>query len=247
MNTETLQTELTPSLEDYLETVYELVRDNKVARVRDIADARNVKASSVTPAMRRLHELGFVKYGRREFIELTPAGEARARRIFSRHQILSRFFADFLGLSAGAAEENACAMEHSLTNEAMERFVRLFEFVSICPPGKELLTTFRQCSEVHGDVPECDIDCAVRADTRRKRKEATRTVFELKPGERGRVTQINAQGAIRRRMLDMGILPDAVIEVERVAPAGDPVWIKLGGFQLSLRREEAESVTVTPN
>jgi len=42
----------------------------------------------------------------------------------------------------------------------------------------------------------------------------------------------------------MGILPDARIDIERVAPAGDPIWIKLGGFQLSLRRKEAEVVMV---
>ena len=41
------------------------------------------------------------------------------------------------------------------------------------------------------------LDCLVKADTKRKRDEQTKTVFELKPGERGRVTQINAQGAIR--------------------------------------------------
>ena len=51
-------TRLTGSLEDYLETIYLLIRDRKVARVKDIAEARDVRMASVTPAMRRLAELG---------------------------------------------------------------------------------------------------------------------------------------------------------------------------------------------
>ena len=237
---------LTASLEDYLETVYELVRDHKVARVRDIASARQVKASSVTPAMRRLEEAGFIKYERREFIELTQEGESQARRIYAGHQILERFFQDFLGLSAAEAERNACSMEHSLSNEARERFVRLYEFLTICPEGKKALQMFQQCSEVHGGDRGCDLDCSVQASGRRKRAMATRLLKDLEPGERGRVTQITGRGAIRRRMLDMGILPDAIIELERVAPTGDPIWIRLAGFQLSLRKREAEAVTVVP-
>jgi DtxR family Mn-dependent transcriptional regulator len=243
MSQPTTAAELTPSLEDYLETVYELVRDRKVARVRDIAQARSVKAGSVTPAMRRLNELGLIKYGRREFIELTAEGEKQARRIYSGHQILQRFFQDFLGLPPKEAKENACAMEHSLTDEAKERFVRLYEFLTICPDGKRSLQRFRHCPEVHGDDHECDIECSLKRKSKNKRRQ-NRTLFEPNPGERGQVMNISAQGAIRRRMLDMGILPGQLIEMERVAPAGDPIWIKLGGFQLSLRKKEAESIMV---
>ena len=68
---------------------------------------------------------------------------------------------------------------------------------------------------------------------------------ELSPGDSGLVRQVNARGAIRQRLLDMGMLPDARVRVERVAPAGDPIWIRLRGFQLSLRKNEARAVVVT--
>ena len=55
---------------------------------------------------------------------------------------------------------------------------------------------------------------------------------------------MNGTGAIRQRLLDMGILPKHLVEVERVAPAGDPIWIRLEGYQLSLRRAEASSILV---
>jgi Fe2+ transport system protein FeoA len=72
----------------------------------------------------------------------------------------------------------------------------------------------------------------------------TKRVSDLAPGESGRVTRVNGKGAIRQRLLDMGILPDVSIRVGRIAPAGDPLWIRLQGFQLSLRRAEADAVFV---
>lgn len=65
-----------------------------------------------------------------------------------------------------------------------------------------------------------------------------------KPGSKIRVVKISGEGAIRQRLLDMGIIPDVTIEIERVAPTGDPIWVKLQGFHLSLRKKEADSVEV---
>jgi Fe2+ transport system protein FeoA len=55
---------------------------------------------------------------------------------------------------------------------------------------------------------------------------------------------VDGSGAVRQRLLDMGILPGVTIEVERVAPAGDPLWIRLQGYQLSLRRAEAKAIAI---
>ena len=67
---------------------------------------------------------------------------------------------------------------------------------------------------------------------------------ELKPGQRGRVVKVGGSGAIHRRILDMGVVPGAEIEVERVAPLADPVEFKLLGYHLSLRKEEARNIHV---
>ncbi|HID61993.1 MAG TPA: ferrous iron transport protein A [Anaerolineae bacterium] len=72
----------------------------------------------------------------------------------------------------------------------------------------------------------------------------TKLLTELKPGERGRVVRVGGSGAIHRRILDMGVVSGAEIEVERVAPLGDPIEFKLLGYHLSLRKEEAQNVRV---
>ncbi len=71
-----------------------------------------------------------------------------------------------------------------------------------------------------------------------------KSLSELKPGQKGKVVRVSGSGAIHRRILDMGVVPGAEIEVERVAPLADPVEFKLLGYHLSLRKEEAQNVHV---
>lgn len=242
MGAEAVRPALTGALEDYLETIYQLLREQPFARVRDIAQARDVKAGSVSPALKRLADLGLVKYMRREYVTLTDEGEVEARRVYARHRLLTRFFAEVLQMDPAAADAEACAMEHNLSDEAMDRLVRFFEYMSACPNASpDFLNRFHGCSLVHDDVAPCPHGCTVgtAAD-----QEETMSVYDLRPGQSARVTQVQAQGAIRQRLLDMGLLPRARIQVERVAPAGEPVWIRLQGTQLALRRREAEAVLV---
>jgi DtxR family Mn-dependent transcriptional regulator len=235
---------LTGSLEDYLETIFELVRDKKFARVKDIAKARGVKAGSVSPAMRRLADLGLIKYMEREYIDLTPAGEVEARRIYAKHQLLTRFFTRILKMSRKTAEVDACAIEHNLSNEVMDHIVRFFEFLQGCPEGEQLMNRFRECSLVHDDVPECKTDCPMKKTGGILQGRPLLSIWELGPGEQARVCQILGTGDIRQHLLEKGIMPDVPMEMERTIPKEDKALIKLQGFQLSLERKEAESVMV---
>ncbi|HYG68337.1 MAG TPA: ferrous iron transport protein A [Anaeromyxobacteraceae bacterium] len=70
----------------------------------------------------------------------------------------------------------------------------------------------------------------------------------LKPGQAGRIAKLEAAGPLRRRLMDMGVLPGQEIRVEKVAPLGDPIEVTIRGYALSLRRHEAEGIAleVTP-
>lgn len=63
-------------------------------------------------------------------------------------------------------------------------------------------------------------------------------------GSKGRVVQITGDQGIKRRLLDMGIVPGTEVKVEKAAPLGDPIDVVLKGYHLSLRRQEASAVTV---
>jgi Fe2+ transport system protein FeoA len=71
-----------------------------------------------------------------------------------------------------------------------------------------------------------------------------RTLGSLAPGERGRVVEIGGDRAAMQRLLDLGLIRGTTVEVVRRAPLGDPLEVKLRGFMLTLRRSEAEHITV---
>jgi ferrous iron transport protein A len=72
------------------------------------------------------------------------------------------------------------------------------------------------------------------------------TLAELKPGEKGRILAVGGSGPLKRRLMDMGLLPGQEVRMEKVAPLGDPLEVTVRSYALSLRRQEAEGVEVAP-
>lgn len=121
---------LSSCLEDYLETVLVLIREKKVARMRDVAERMGVAMSSANSAIKRLAESGLVSHKRYEFIELTEKGEIMAKKILERHNLLTHLLRDVMGVHAETAEKDACAIEHHVSQETIRR---IMEFL---PPEK---------------------------------------------------------------------------------------------------------------
>lgn len=71
------------------------------------------------------------------------------------------------------------------------------------------------------------------------------TLKDLKPGQEGKVVSIGEKGPMRRRIMDMGVTPGVVVKVVKVAPLGDPIEITVRGYELSLRKEEAENIQIS--
>lgn len=72
----------------------------------------------------------------------------------------------------------------------------------------------------------------------------TSRLKDLKPGQKCKVVKVRGRSDAGRRILEMGVTPGSVIELERVAPLGDPIDVKVKGYHLSLRKDEAEGIDV---
>jgi Fe2+ transport system protein FeoA len=77
--------------------------------------------------------------------------------------------------------------------------------------------------------------------------EHIRTIENLKLGQSGKIKKIEGNDSLRKRLLDMGVTPGTKIEVIKIAPLGDPVGIKVRGYHLSLRKDEASVISVEVN
>lgn len=70
------------------------------------------------------------------------------------------------------------------------------------------------------------------------------TLKEIKPGQSVSVVKLTGEGAIKRRIMDMGITKGVQVLVRKVAPLGDPIEVNVRGYELSLRKSEAENIVV---
>ena len=113
--------ELTASLEDYLEVIYNLEKDNQRVKPIAISKELNISRASVTEALNKLASKGYINYGRYEMLSLTQLGVEIASEIVNKHKTIQKFFMDILGLSKEEASLNACRIEHVITDNAYHK------------------------------------------------------------------------------------------------------------------------------
>jgi DtxR family transcriptional regulator, Mn-dependent transcriptional regulator len=126
----TMTKQLSSSLEDYLEAIYNLSQAGKVARGRDIADILGVTRASVTGALKLLCDRGLIDYQPYGQIQLTGKGLQLARSVVNRHNIIESFFVNVLGVDRQTAEQAACKAEHALGQKVIARLLDFTEFAT---------------------------------------------------------------------------------------------------------------------
>jgi len=139
---------LSASLEDYIEAIFHIVAEKKVARGKEIAKRLKVSRASVTEALRSLSKKGLINYEPYEVITLTEKGREVAEDVIRRHEALKDFFVKVLAIDAAQAEDSACRIEHAAPPEVIDRLIRLVEFVEANPgKGSDFIRGFLQYCE----------------------------------------------------------------------------------------------------
>ena len=113
------------SLEDYLETILMLYKSTGQVRSIDIANEMNFTKPSVSIAMKNLREKGYITMADNGYITLTESGKERAESVLERHTILADLLIS-IGVNEETAREDACKLEHDLSEESFEAIKRVF-------------------------------------------------------------------------------------------------------------------------
>jgi len=226
---------ISESLEDYLKIIFQLERERRVARVKDIAARKGVRMASVTGALRRMSKEGLVHYGAREFVELTDEGAELARKVLQRNDFLRRFLTSALGLDKDTAEKDACAIEHHLSSATLARLAAFFQYLETYGLSSNLL----EFLEDGASVP-CE-DCP-----KSERPSQTNQIMltSLEPGTVGQVAWLDGDAAHRLDLVEKGILPRVRLSME--AHHNGTVRVRVKGSLVNLTEEQAAAVRVTP-
>ena len=243
---------LSSNMEDYLEAIFHISSEKQAARAKDIADRLKVNKSSVTGALRSLSEKGYVNYAPYDIITLTDKGKILAEDVVRRHETLKDFFIKILLLEEEDAEEASCKIEHAISDKILDRIINFVEFMEICPRGgQEWIKGFRRHCE-NGDTSiRCANSIAMCLEDLNKRKDLIRSspretvlLGDMDPGQRGKILTIQEHSDIDNRLSDLGISSGSIVEVEEQNGGEDHIAVKVRGYHLSLRRDDAAKISV---
>jgi len=230
---------LTHSAENYLRAILEISLENKVVRIKDIAKRMQVKMPSVVAAIQALDKKGYLVHEKYGYLELTEEGLEAARAVYNRHRLIYKFLYDFLRVDSKTAIDEACKLEHSLSDKTLRKLARLMDYVTAMGQNNtEQLSEFQAFLE--GKPGRKATVGTVDA------KNEAIPLKELSVGNSAKVVRILGDSSLKRRLLDMGLVPGTGITVSTIAPLGDPIDIIVKGYHLSLRKEEASQILVIP-
>ena len=221
---------LTPSLEDYLEVIWDLEGVNTVARVKDISDTLGVKRSSVTIALRSLGKKELINYAPYSVITLTDEGKRIGGNIRRKHNLLRNFFTNILGIDIEVANDAACLMEHGLLSSiqyTMEAFVQaLYD-------NDDIRTKLiEDMDKIISDNDRTDTPLPLLV-----------SLNKLKTGDSGIINRLIGSNDIKTRLFDMGLTPNISIKILSVN-SNNEIEVEVEKFRLSLNLEEASLVLV---
>lgn len=223
--------DLSSSLEDYLEVIWDLEEINTVARVKDISDRLEVKRSSVTIALRTLGEKGLVNYSPYAIITLTDEGKRVGAEIRRKHNLLSTFFTNILGIDIVTSNSAACLMEHGLAPSIQNR---LETFLSVLDSDQsfktDLIHRMDDWDAVHvsKELPGSQLPLLAGLDS-------------LVAGDECVVFQILGSKA---RFTEMGIITGQAIKVLEGDESSSSLQLQLKTFRISLKKIDAAQILV---
>jgi len=210
----------TDSMEEYLETICKLSGEQSPVALSALADQMRISSVSANEMIKKLVARDLVTYEPYKGVTLTGEGQTQALRVIRRHRLWERFLADMLGLPWDRVHDEACQLEHATSPLVEEKLAQFLNEPETCPHG----------------YPVAGADCC---------REEGLPLSEMEPGQRAVVLRVVEHNAdLLRYLAELELRPQAVIEVEEVAPFDGPLTVRIGESRRVVGRQVASQITV---
>ena len=230
---------ISENVEEYLETIYKKSLKNNMAKTTEISKDLKIAPSSVTQMLKKLEEDGYVTYYQYKGVELTDKGYKIAKEIVRKHRLIEMFLYETLKLDMEDIHDQACAMEHSLSDEAERKLCQLLEYPNQCPDDHNIIPicdlnipSCYECSKVHSidEIP--------------KRIEKLTSLGNMQPNQKGRIKFIRGNNDRIKKLLDMGITLETEITLLQTAPLNQPLKVLIENKQIELEKDLSYDIFV---
>ena len=220
------------SVEEYLEAIHSFNERGERAKNTELAKRLKVAPPSVTQMVKKLADRGYVQYVPYRGTILTGKGMALAQRVVRKHRLLERFFFDYLGMDKGKVHDEACRMEHSLSDEASLALCDALDNPETCPDDENPIP---RCSLGISDCKECAV---IREGSHAK---LITELSHLQAGERGIVSLVDES---IDPLKELGISRGDEVEVIEAEHFEGPISVKVAGETSSVERAMAAKIYV---
>lgn len=129
---------LSATVEEYLETIYNMSMEDEVVIGARLAERFQVSAPTVTEMLKRLVRAGYIEMDNKRHVTLTKEGTRAAEAVLRRHRLTERFLVDMLGMQWHQVHEEACRLEHFISGAVEERVVSALNHPLTCPHGNPI-------------------------------------------------------------------------------------------------------------
>jgi DtxR family Mn-dependent transcriptional regulator len=210
------------SVEHYLKAIYELGGEDQPVSLSALAEELAISPVSANEMVKKkLVKRGLVTYERYKGVTLTPEGRAQALAVTRRHRLWERFLTDVLGLDWDHVHEEACRLEHATSPLVEERLAQFLGQPETCPHGYPVPTS-------DGEIVH----------------EATFPLSDLEPGQKAIVLRVPEVPELLHYLGELGLVPQAEVKVESVAPFEGPLTVRVGDVQHVMGQKLASQVRV---
>jgi DtxR family Mn-dependent transcriptional regulator len=216
------------NIDEYVEAIYDIGGGKGAAKTGDLAERLKVAPASVTEALQRMAKRGLVAYEPYKGVSLTVKGLEMAKRLKRKHRLLEVFLSKYLGLKGDSVHEEACKMEHVISDETEAALCKMMGNPAECPDGEP--------------IPSCGLG----SDSCGACVAGAVPLTSLKVGQKARIAHIHGGKSVCRKLTEMGLTPGTEVSLVRAAPLHGPAEVRVRGSCLAIGSGIAAKIFVRP-
>ncbi len=224
-------------IEEYLEAIYDIAGKDGTAKTSEIAERLKNAPASVTEAFQRMKQKGLVRYESHKGVTLTAKGYKAAIKMKRKHRLLEVFLDKMLHLPRENIHEQACKMEHVLTDETEIALCKTLKGPTECPHGSPI-------PPCNLEVKNCQECLSEQSLSLEKRDKDIIAITSLKTGDKAKIVFVRGGGGVMQRLCDLGLTNGTEVSLVRTAPIHGPIEIRVRGCKLVIGRGIAEKIFV---
>ncbi|MDO5851416.1 MAG: metal-dependent transcriptional regulator [Methanobacteriaceae archaeon] len=231
--------EISENVEEYLETIYKMSFNSGVAKTTAISKDLNIAPGSVTQMLKKLEKKGYVKYYQYKGVKLTDKGYKIAEKIVRKHRLLETFLFDVLDIKKEHLHEQACAMEHSLSDEAERKLCHLLKQPDQCPDDHNIIPA------CHFKLSSCD-ECLEIEDIADLSKRITNlvSIADMQTNQKGKIKFIRGSDKIFEKLLEKDITLESEVELISKTPFDGSIKVNVDGKEKIIDKDTSFNVFV---